>query len=602
MRLTIRIPALLFLACCLTFAKATADDTVNGVAVKKGDLATTTSRDQLLQQNLQGDRESPLARWLGGELEIDDRWVTISRAEQQWAADQRLADYRHRREQSDETYRDQLRLARWCHEQGLQRQAWSHALRAAQLAPQQVDLAALRRLGLQPDGQLPPGRHELDELERLAEEVERGNRFWNNRIASLRQKLRSRSAQQQRHAREVLLAIDDVFALPSLEAFFSHEQMSEAMLLIEVMGQIDSPQSADFLLRQAVLSRWDVVRESAATQLRQHPPEAWAPAVLSALETPLQYQIFIMPSKRAPRISLVAANENQQHKSVGALSIESLLVPVVSRRNTRFADGSTESGQIGRDRAFAHGLVGAQAKSAQRMNQLERHATDANHIITERNARLCKLLRDGTGLTIPNDPQLWWQWWEGYNDVASDYKPTVHPHHTHIDVGIVHLPTTVSCLVAGTLISTDQGLLPVEQLQRGDLVLSQSPTTGELAYQPVLSTTRRQRADTFQVAYGDESFTASGGHRFWVIDRGWVMTKDLKPGDVLHTADGQVAIEAIQAAGAAKVYNLVVGAFNNYFVGHSRLLSHDVTIPVPLDQKVPGQRLVFHQGEAADQR
>ncbi|MEZ6104079.1 MAG: hypothetical protein R3E01_34495 [Pirellulaceae bacterium] len=43
----------------------------------------------------------------------------------------------------------------------------------------------------------------------------------------------------------------------------------------------------------------------------------------------------------------------------------------------------------------------------------------------------------------------------------------------------------MDCLAAGTTVWTDRGPLAIEKVESGDLVLSQHPETGELAYKPV---------------------------------------------------------------------------------------------------------------------
>ncbi|HNE92343.1 MAG TPA: Hint domain-containing protein, partial [Agitococcus sp.] len=48
---------------------------------------------------------------------------------------------------------------------------------------------------------------------------------------------------------------------------------------------------------------------------------------------------------------------------------------------------------------------------------------------------------------------------------------------------------TISGFVAGTLVHTDKGLVPIEQLQVGDMVLSKHESgQGEKAYKRVIST------------------------------------------------------------------------------------------------------------------
>ena len=55
------------------------------------------------------------------------------------------------------------------------------------------------------------------------------------------------------------------------------------------------------------------------------------------------------------------------------------------------------------------------------------------------------------------------------------------------------------CLASGTPVVTLTGLHPVDTLQVGDMVLSQHPDTGQLAYQAVLETTIRPRGETLRV-------------------------------------------------------------------------------------------------------
>lgn len=43
-----------------------------------------------------------------------------------------------------------------------------------------------------------------------------------------------------------------------------------------------------------------------------------------------------------------------------------------------------------------------------------------------------------------------------------------------------------TCFVAGTLVSTDKGLVPIEKIKVGDLVSSKNPETGEKALKQVL--------------------------------------------------------------------------------------------------------------------
>ena len=102
-----------------------------------------------------------------------------------------------------------------------------------------------------------------------------------------------------------------------------------------------------------------------------------------------------------------------------------------------------------------------------------------------------------------------------------------------------------SCLLAGTLVWSDAGPRPIEQIQVGDLVLSQSPETGELAYKPVVKTTVRPPVRMVKIVFGGQALQSSGGHPFWVTGKGWVFARDLEEGVPLHTVDGTAPVRSV---------------------------------------------------------
>jgi hypothetical protein len=59
-------------------------------------------------------------------------------------------------------------------------------------------------------------------------------------------------------------------------------------------------------------------------------------------------------------------------------------------------------------------------------------------------------------------------------------------------------------------------------------------------------------------------------HPFWVLGRGWVDANRLEDGEELRAHDGRwLKVEGIEGAiPAAPVYNMCVGEYHTYFVGH----------------------------------
>jgi hypothetical protein len=107
---------------------------------------------------------------------------------------------------------------------------------------------------------------------------------------------------------------------------------------------------------------------------------------------------------------------------------------------------------------------------------------------------------------------------------------------------------TGACFPRGTLVHTDKGLVPIEQIKVGDLVLSQPEMTGELEYKPVVKTVQREDKTIVAVSYvidceGGTSYRLypTGNHPFWVFDEGWRRADLLDSGARLLLADGKTA-------------------------------------------------------------
>lgn len=78
-----------------------------------------------------------------------------------------------------------------------------------------------------------------------------------------------------------------------------------------------------------------------------------------------------------------------------------------------------------------------------------------------------------------------------------------------------------------------------------------------------------------------ETLCPTDVHKLYSVERGWVMTKNLRVGEVLRTQTGAATITSIKRkAGDHRVYNFEVEATHAYFVGHTRTLSHNTDCPV----------------------
>jgi len=112
--------------------------------------------------------------------------------------------------------------------------------------------------------------------------------------------------------------------------------------------------------------------------------------------------------------------------------------------------------------------------------------------------------------------------------------------------------TAPVCFVAGTLVHTKNGLVPIEQIKVGDLVLSQPEAGGERAYRRVTLTTKRNdqevllleyfRADANDDGSAVKNLVLTAPHPVWVSGMGWVAAQTLVGGHEIQLADGSLGI------------------------------------------------------------
>ncbi len=227
---------------------------------------------------------------------------------------------------------------------------------------------------------------------------------------------------------------------------------------------------------------------------------------------------------------------------------------------------------------------------------------DYNQAIDAANNRVLPLLQQISGLNLGADSEAWGKWWIDQigmrilpqksqesativEQVPIDYQPAA-PVIINQSVILVH--RFMSCFGAGTLVRTRDGARAIEALMPGDVVLTQSTTTGALGYQPVLKVHRNPPSATFRVSTSDDdALISSPFHRFWVAGRGWVLARDLKTGDVLRTLGGLSRVTEVKDDRVQPVFNLDVATDADFFAGRAAALVHDNTLPdlrmVPFD-------------------
>ncbi len=146
---------------------------------------------------------------------------------------------------------------------------------------------------------------------------------------------------------------------------------------------------------------------------------------------------------------------------------------------------------------------------------------------------------------------------------------------------------SMTCFVAGTLVLTAAGLVAIENIRAGDLVISTDPETMVTAQKPVLETYVLQNNRLVHLCAGGERITTTENHPFYVQERGFVDAGDLQPGNLLRKRDGSVVLldswEVEQLQEPVTVYNFQVEDYHTYYVGNSCFFVHNADCVVEFD-------------------
>lgn len=144
-----------------------------------------------------------------------------------------------------------------------------------------------------------------------------------------------------------------------------------------------------------------------------------------------------------------------------------------------------------------------------------------------------------------------------------------------------------TCFTAGTLVRTPEGDRPIEDLRAGDKVYAHNLATGADELQLVTETFVRRTTTLYHLTIGGHTVTTTDEHPFMVANMGWILARDLQPGDILVTprrdgapgsGTGTVTLDRIDieqrdstrgpddARGPVTVHNVHVETHHNFYV------------------------------------
>lgn len=561
-------------------------------------------REALLRKALATAPDYAPARWHTLHVRVDGRWLAVAEYEARARKDERLVEYALERAKAPETAIGQLELARWCRRSELDERERFHLARMLHMpgATAEQQSEAMRKLGVR----LVDGRYltkeEIAEREAGRRLFERSVHRWRAHLERIEECLTGDDDVARAEALAELRAIDTPEAIPALE--FCAERHSEefGLEVIKLLSRMERQEATDSLVRHAVLASSPEVRSAAAAALRPLPLHSYVESLVGGMGYPVESSVMAQPLNGAVQLRHVMRRKGREADDVAINDV--IVHPGMVYMPYLIAPSPVgDPGPCLIDVADARRRLEGEARTAVRRFEEE------NEHLAERNERIQTALVAATGVELPASPDAWWRWWRDYNEfTAPDQKPVRGQYHqrhisymTEVQQASISIASTTggqfqsvqavrgtTCFPAGTLVWTETGRRPIEELRGGDRVLSQDQETGELAYRTVLGTTLRQPSPNVRFWCGDDKITATLGHPVWIAGEGWRMAKFLRTGQLVHTLGGAVRIRQIEEDEEVRAYNLIVSDFHSYFVGEQGILVHDNTLREPTRAVLPG--------------
>lgn len=571
-----------------------------------GDLL---KRKRLLAEAVELSHDFEHAKWYSGViLENDRQWRTIEESIAHHRDDKGLDQYEKRRSGLPNTVEGHWEMAVWCAKKRLVDQSAAHLQRIIQIDPQHV--GARTALGHQPLGDDWISPQEMQEMAERSQWAKESMERYGPQVSRLMQRVLTSPQRSRGKFREELMNIRDPLALPAVESTASALGDQAVELSLEWFSVVDSPAASQSIARVALLHPTVAIRQSALKQLKQKPVYDYVPELLTLMSGPVNFMAVPAFDRDGNftgyRQAFAKEGMNEHNIQITDRTFQRVLA----------ARAVVETSPSGRERVGFRAPVGfmrgrlapwtgvedavdailrermvnqlTQLTAANEVAQRQAAALRENQAILDRNERISQVISYISGEELPADPKEVWQWWDKYNETNYQaYKPERYKRNS-LSQRVPQYVTTHECFVAGTPVWTQRGLRPIDQVVVGDMALSRNVATGKLCWMPVTANTFQPPAKTVTITAGKDKLTCTLGHLLWVSGSGWKKASEIKTGDLLHTAAAPDIVLTTMSAEDQPTYNLEILDNHTYFVGHNRILSHDVTPRQSTRAIIPG--------------
>ena len=136
------------------------------------------------------------------------------------------------------------------------------------------------------------------------------------------------------------------------------------------------------------------------------------------------------------------------------------------------------------------------------------------------------------------------------------------------------------CFIAGTMVMTAVGMKRIEEIKKGDTVLSYDDNVGRYEEMPVTDTYINETEELIEIKVEDEIIACTPGHSF-LTTKGWKKASDLNDRDILKTLVNDKNITEVikkKLTSKIKVYNFNVMSCHTYAIGNVGVIVHNSCI------------------------
>jgi hypothetical protein len=492
-------------------------------------------------------------------VRVDGELMPLDEAVRIKAADPKQKSYREMRSAKAGTPEGQLELARWCRKQKLGEEERLHWWTLLSMQPGNPE--AIKGLQLRQFKGLLLTSDEIDLIKKQQAAAEKAERQWTPKLKKIKQAIEHGELAEREAALNELKSISDPLAIPAIEKVFGFDDVKIGRQLVEMAANMPDDDGVGFLVRLAVASSDQYVRDKAAEALRARPYSTYVPMLIAGLAAPIEMSARLSVKPGQPKYEWYEGTQetgrlvpwgiptrirlhSKPQPSDIAITWHIEQRRIAGWRNTgqtpdrlRYEfeltrDSPNPDAPYEKSGAIA-GLnhAGTRNRGAKNFEKsiadLDKEVKEANERTEALNERIHDALKTSTGAkVVPDDqfgtpkPQVWWDWW----------KKQTEPK---------------DLLARGTEVWTDTGPVPIETILVGDRVLTRDLAKGELTFCLVISNQIKSGSEVRSIQLDSRTVVAAPGQRFMVSGATWKAASELKDHDKLDGLAGPRSIQTV---------------------------------------------------------